>query len=34
MDRLADTDPVSQDILIEIVAGIEKQLWMVRTQLT
>jgi starvation-inducible DNA-binding protein len=33
MDRLGDTDPVSQDTLIEIVAGIEKQLWMVRTQL-
>ena len=24
---------MSQDILIEIVAGVEKQLWMVRTQL-
>jgi len=33
MDRLGDTDPVSQDILIEVLAGIEKQLWMVRTQL-
>jgi starvation-inducible DNA-binding protein len=33
MDRLGGTDPVSQDTLIEIVAGIEKQLWMVRTQL-
>jgi starvation-inducible DNA-binding protein len=33
MERLGDTDPVSQDVLIEILAGIEKQLWMVRTQL-
>lgn len=33
MDRLGDPDPVSEDILIGIVAGIEKQLWMVRTQL-
>ena len=33
MDRLGESDPVSQDILIGIVAGIEKQLWMVRTQL-
>ena len=33
MNRLGDTDPVSEDILIQILAGIEKQLWMVRTQL-
>lgn len=33
MERLGDADPVSEDILIQILAGIEKQLWMVRTQL-
>ncbi|HEY6566993.1 MAG TPA: DNA starvation/stationary phase protection protein [Actinomycetota bacterium] len=33
MGRLGDADPVSEDILIQILAGIEKQLWMVRTQL-
>jgi len=33
MDRLGTADPVSQDILIQVLAGIEKQLWMVRTQL-
>ena len=33
MERLGATDPVSQDIMIEVLAGIEKQLWMVRTQL-
>lgn len=33
MNRLGETDPVSEDILIQILAGIEKQLWMVRTQL-
>jgi starvation-inducible DNA-binding protein len=33
MNRLGDADPVSEDILIQILAGIEKQLWMVRTQL-
>jgi starvation-inducible DNA-binding protein len=33
MNRLGDADPVSEDTLIQILAGIEKQLWMVRTQL-
>jgi starvation-inducible DNA-binding protein len=33
MNRLGDADPVSEDILIQILAGMEKQLWMVRTQL-
>jgi starvation-inducible DNA-binding protein len=30
MDEMAESDPVSQDILIQVVGGAEKQLWMLR----
>jgi starvation-inducible DNA-binding protein len=33
MDRLGELDAASQDVLIEVVRELEKQLWMVRTQL-
>jgi starvation-inducible DNA-binding protein len=33
MDRIGDLDLASQDVLIEVVRGLEKQLWMVRAQL-
>ena len=33
MDRLADLDVASQDVLIGVVRMLEKQLWMVRAQL-
>ena len=33
MDRLGDLDAASQDVLIEVVRELEKQLWMVRAQL-
>jgi starvation-inducible DNA-binding protein len=33
MNRLADADAASQDILIDIVNGLDKQLWMIRAQL-
>ena len=33
MDRLGELDLASQDVLIEVVRDLEKQLWMVRTQL-
>jgi starvation-inducible DNA-binding protein len=33
MDRLGELDSASQDILIEIVRELEKQLWMARAQL-
>jgi starvation-inducible DNA-binding protein len=33
MDRLAELDAASQDLLIEVVRAIEQQLWMVRAQL-
>lgn len=32
MDRLASLDAASQDVLIEVVRVLEKQLWMVRAQ--
>ena len=32
MDRLGDSDLVSQDVLIEVVRGVEKQRWMVEVQ--
>jgi starvation-inducible DNA-binding protein len=32
IDRLDGTDKVSEDILIEVVEGLEKHLWMVRSQ--
>jgi starvation-inducible DNA-binding protein len=34
MDRLGELDLASQDVLIETVRELEKQLWMVRAQLT
>jgi hypothetical protein len=33
MDRTGDLDAASQDVLIEVVLKLEKQLWMVRAQL-
>jgi starvation-inducible DNA-binding protein len=32
MDRVGDVDLASQDVLIEVVQGLEKQLWMLRAQ--
>jgi starvation-inducible DNA-binding protein len=32
MDRLGEVDLASQDVLIEVVRELEKQLWMIRTQ--
>ncbi|MCK6482146.1 MAG: DNA starvation/stationary phase protection protein [Planctomycetes bacterium] len=32
LDRLGDLDPVSQDMVIGILAGVEKQAWMLRVQ--
>ena len=34
MDRLGELDLASQDVLIEVVRRLEKQQWMVRTQLS
>jgi starvation-inducible DNA-binding protein len=33
VDRLGELDPISQDVLIEVVRELEKQLWMSRAQL-
>lgn len=33
MDRLGDADPVSQDVLIDVVRALEEQQWMLRVQL-
>ena len=33
MDRLGSIDAASQDVLIEVVRELEKQLWMIRAQL-
>ena len=33
MDRLGELDAASQDVLIEVVRGLEENLWMVRAQL-
>ena len=33
MDRLGELDLASQDVLIEVVRELEKQLWMLRAQL-
>jgi starvation-inducible DNA-binding protein len=33
MDRLGDLDLVSQDVLVEVVRELEKQLWMIRASL-
>lgn len=32
IDELGDLDPVTQDLVIEILRGLEKHLWMLRTQ--
>ena len=32
MDRLGEIDAASQDVIIEVVRELEKQLWMVRVQ--
>jgi starvation-inducible DNA-binding protein len=32
MDRLGDLDAASQDVVIEVVRALEKQLWMIRAQ--
>ena len=32
MDRLGELDAASQDVLIEVLRELEKQLWMVRVQ--
>jgi starvation-inducible DNA-binding protein len=34
MDRLAERDAVSQDVLIDVVRSLEKQQWMMRAQLS
>lgn len=33
MNRLGDVDPASQDVLVEVVRELEKQLWMLRVSL-
>jgi DNA-binding ferritin-like protein len=33
MDRLGEIDLVSQDVLIDVVRDLEKQLWMLRVSL-
>jgi starvation-inducible DNA-binding protein len=32
MDRLGEIDSASEDVLIEVVRALEKQLWMIRVQ--
>jgi starvation-inducible DNA-binding protein len=32
MDRMGDIDAVSQDVLIDVLRALEKQLWMIRVQ--
>ena len=32
MDRLAEIDGASQDVLTEVVRALEQQLWMIRVQ--
>jgi len=34
MDRLAELDAVSQDVLVQVVRALEEQLWMIRSQLS
>jgi starvation-inducible DNA-binding protein len=34
MDRMGEQDAASQDFVIEILQGLEKQLWMMRVQMT
>jgi starvation-inducible DNA-binding protein len=33
MDRLAEVDSASEDVLVEVVRALEEQLWMIRSQL-
>jgi DNA-binding ferritin-like protein len=33
IERLGEIDLVSQDVLVEVSRGLEKQLWMVRSEL-
>jgi DNA-binding ferritin-like protein len=33
MKRLGELDLASQDVLIEVVRALEKQLWMIRAQI-
>jgi DNA-binding ferritin-like protein len=33
MDRLGDLDLASQDVLVEVIRELEKQLWMLRASL-
>jgi starvation-inducible DNA-binding protein len=33
MDRIGELDAVSQDVLVEVLRGLEEQLWMLRAQL-
>jgi DNA-binding ferritin-like protein len=32
MNRLGELDAATQDVLIEVVRALEKQLWMIRAQ--
>ena len=32
MDRMGEIDAASEDVLIEVVRELEKQLWMIRAQ--
>jgi starvation-inducible DNA-binding protein len=34
MDRIAERDAVSQDVLIDVVRALEQQQWMLRAQLS
>jgi starvation-inducible DNA-binding protein len=34
MDRIAERDAVSQDVLIDVVRALEHQQWMLRAQLS
>jgi starvation-inducible DNA-binding protein len=33
MDRLGELDPASQDVLVDVVRELEKQLWLLRSQM-
>jgi DNA-binding ferritin-like protein len=33
MNRFGDLDPASQDVLVEVIRELEKQLWMLRASL-
>lgn len=34
LDRLGEVDPVTQDLVIEVLRDLEKQLWMLQAQIT